>query len=494
VRTLIALFVPAIALASPLPPGARIQPRCPDHSCKSFVIADSAGVPIPFTSPQGFGANDIQAMYHIDPSLGDGLTVAVVDAYGYVDLEADLAVYRAQYGLPECKLATGCLTIYNNNGDTTPLAGDSDKGWIGETALDVQMVSAACPKCKIVVVQAATNGAGLEIGQNVARAKAVDAISNSWGGGENPNNLMQEGDYNNPGIGTFASTGDNGYDGGASYPATSAFVVAVGGTSFDGTTNTAWSGAGSACSVVIFKQPWAPNDVACTMRGAADVSAIADPQTGVASYIAKQGGWQEVGGTSAASPIVAAIFAAAGHADARPQFIYKHRDAFLDVVGGSTGTCGGPLCNGVPGWDGPTGVGIPDQSKLLAIGNAAGAGPAVAISFPSDAATVKQEFTIQVAPDPAALWVDIQVDGVRVERLGADPWTTSAPPMLADGKHTVTAIAYDLDHNSQTATVSVTIGDTAPKASGTCSAGGSGSAGGLVIVGLAALTARRRKR
>jgi MYXO-CTERM domain-containing protein len=146
------------------------------------------------------------------------------------------------------------------------------------------------------------------------------------------------------------------------------------------------------------------------------------------------------------------------------------------------------------GWDGPTGVGIPDQSKLVGIGNVVGAGPAVAISFPSDAATVKQEFTIQVAPDPAAMWVDIQVDGVRVERLGADPWTTSAPAMLADGKHTVTAIAYDLDHNSQTATVSVTIGDTPPKDEGICSAGGSGSAGGMVIVGLAALTTRRRKR
>jgi MYXO-CTERM domain-containing protein len=486
------LLVPTVAIASP-----RVVPRCPDHSCKSYVLADVDGSPLAFASPQGFGADAIQAMYHIDPSLGDGVTVAVVDAYGYEELEADLAVYRAQYGMAECKLATGCLTIYNNDGNTTPLAADSDKGWIGETALDVQMVSAACPKCKIVVVQAESPGGGLEIGQIVVKGKPVDTISNSWGGGEFPGTVNQEGDYNNPGIGTFASTGDNGFSGGAEYPATSAYVIAVGGTSFDGTTNTAWSGAGSACSSVIAKQVWGPNDAPCSMRAAADISAIADPQTGVASYIGKQGGWQEVGGTSAASPISAALFAAAGHADARPQFVYAHRDAFLDVVGGSTGSCGGgPICSGTPGWDGPTGVGIPDQSKLLAIGNMVGAGPPVTIAFPNDGATVKQEFTIQAAPDPTAMWVDVQVDGVRVERLNHDPWTTTAPPALAAGSHTVTVIAYDLDHNSQTATLAVTIGDptTPPKDDGICSAGGRGSAGGMVIVGLAAIAARRRKR
>ncbi|MEO8843882.1 MAG: S8 family serine peptidase [Kofleriaceae bacterium] len=349
-------LVPSVAIASP-----HAVPRCPDHSCKSYVLADVDGAPLHFSSPQGFGADAIQAMYHIDPSLGDGVTVAVVDAYGYDDLEADLAVYRAQYGLPTCTVASGCLTIYNNNGDTTPLAHDSDQGWIGETALDVDMVSAACPKCKIVVVQAASPGGGLEIGQLVVKGKPVDTISNSWGGGESAFTPSQEGDYNNAGIGTFAATGDNGFAGGASYPATSAYVIAVGGTKFDGTTNTAWSDAGSACSSVIAKQVWGPSDAPCSMRAAADLSAIADPQTGVASYIAKQGGWTPVGGTSAATPIVAALFAAAGHADARPQFIYAHRDAFIDVVGGNSGACGGPLCEGVTGWDGPTGVGIPDN-------------------------------------------------------------------------------------------------------------------------------------
>lgn len=485
------LLVPTVAIASP-----RVVPRCPDHSCKSYVLADVDGSPLAFASPQGFGADAIQAMYHIDPNLGDGVTVAVVDAYGYDELESDLAVYRAQYGLPECKLATGCLTIFNNNGDTTPLAHDSDQGWIGETALDVDMVSAACPRCKIVVVQAASPGGGLEVGQSVVRGKPVDTISNSWGGGESAITPSEEGDYNNPGIGTFAATGDNGFVGGASYPGTSAYVIAVGGTKFDGTTNTAWSDAGSACSSVIAKQVWGPNDAPCSMRAAADISAIADPQTGVASYIAKQGGWSAVGGTSAATPIAAALFAAAGHADARPQFIYAHRDAFIDVVGGTSGSCGGPLCNGVTGWDGPTGVGIPDQSKLAAIGNVVGAGPPVTIAFPNDGAVVKQEFTIQAAPDPTTMWVDIQVDGVRVERLNLDPWTTTAPPALAAGSHAVTVIAYDLDHNSQTATVAVTIGDpTAPPDNeGICSAGGRGSAGGMVIVGLAAIAARRRKR
>ena len=486
----LALLLLGSALASASP--NTVVPRCPDHSCKSFVLADENGSPLSFAAPIGFGAPDIQAQYHIDPSLGAGITVAVVDAYGYTEIESDLAVYRAQYGMPACTIASGCLTVYNENGDTTPLAADSDQGWIGETALDVQMVSAACPLCKIVVVQASSPGIGLEGGQNVVRAKDVDTISNSWGGGESAQTPISEGDYNNPGIGTFASTGDNGFAGGPNYPATSAYVVAVGGVRFDGTTTTAWSGAGSACSTAIQKQSWAPNDAPCLMRASADIAAIADPQTGVATYIGKQGGWQEVGGTSAATPISAALFAAAGHPDARPKFIYDHRTAFTDVVGGSTGACGGPLCNGTIGWDGPTGVGLPDQTKLLAIGNMAGAGPAVSIAYPPDKGTVQAGFSIQVAPDPTAQWVDIQVDGVRLARLGDDPWTVSTPTALGNGPHTITAIAYDADHNSQTATSAVTLGAVDSMQSGTCSAGGGG--GWLAIVGCAAFTALRRKK
>ncbi len=488
-RVALLLFVSSVASAAP----RYTKPLCPDHSCGTHVVTDPDGIPIhSATTPMGFGAPEIQAMYNIDPSLGDGVSVAVVDAYGYQDIESDLATYRTQYGLPPCTIASGCLTIYNNNGETAPLLGDSDQGWIGETALDIQMASAACPKCKLVVVQANSNGQGLRLAQSVARSLPVDVISNSFSGGEDPGVVGEESEYTPPGIGEFASTGDNGFAGGAGYPATSASVIAVGCTSFDGTTNTAWTGAGSACSKFIAKPSWAPADWTCTMRAGADVSAIADPQTGVAIYVKKQGGWQQVGGTSASSPLLAAMFAAAGHADARPSFVYAHRDAFQDVVGGSTGTCGTALCNAQAGWDGPTGVGIPLQNKLVAIGNVPGAGPAVQITFPTDGGTVKKAFSIQVAPDPAAVWVDIQIDGQRVERLDADPWTTSAPSALADGKHTITAIAYDGDHNSQTQVIAVTLGASSSSDGG----GGCSTTRGadLGLVGIVLAFGLRRRR
>jgi hypothetical protein len=478
----------ASASAGPL----SYRPLCADHSCKGYVAVDTDGAPLQFAAPTGFTAPQLQAMYNVDPSLGEGLTIAVIDAFGYQDLESDLATYRSQFGLPACAVASGCLTILNNAGDTTPLLGDSDTGWIVETALDVQMVSAICPKCKIVVVQTNGGGNGLEVGQIVARALDVDTISNSWGGSEFPGDLGAEADYNNPGIGTFASTGDLGFDAGPQYPASSAYVVAVGGVSFDGTTTKAWGGAGSGCSTLIPIQPWAPQEAACGMRAYADIAALADPATGVAVFNAKQGKWQIIGGTSAASPIAAAMFAAAGHADARPAFVYRHRDAFTDITVGSNGTCG-PLCDAMTGWDGPTGLGIPDQAKLRAIGNVAGAGPAITMSFPKAGANVTAKFTIQAVPDPATTaWVDVAIDGVRITKLGADPWTTSAPGSLADGSHVVTVTAYDLDHNSQTATATVTLGAPPMPDPGICSA--TGRPGSLVLIGFAGWFARRRRR
>ena len=468
---------------------------CADHSCKGQVVVDERGEHIFSTFPQGFGANDLQAMYNIDPTLGDGITIAVVDAYGYQDLESDLAVYRQHYNLGDCTIASGCLTIVNNMGQTSPLPVDSDQGWIGETTLDVQMISAGCPRCKIIVIQADAAGAGLEVGQTVARRLQVDAISDSWGSQEFSGSLDSEGDYDNPGIGTFVSTGDGGYAGGTQYPSTSAFTIAVGGVSFDGTTTSAWNGAGSGCSAVIPKQTWSPTDAPCATRAVADISAIADPMTGVAVYNAKQGQWTVAGGTSAAAPLSAAIFAAAGHGDARAAFIYKHRTAFTDVTTGSTGSCGGgTLCTAVPGWDGPTGVGTPDQAMLKAIGNVAGAGPAVTITYPPDGATVEPGFSVQAAPDPdTTAWIEIQIDGQRMSRLDADPWTTTTPSTVPLGSHTITVIAYDLVHDSQMATATVTVG----KDSGGGGGGGGGCStgsadGGIVLVLLACAGLRRR--
>jgi hypothetical protein len=484
------LLLPALALAEP-----RYAPVCPDHSCKSVVQLDDQGKVRAFNSPSGYEPADLQMMFDVDPTLGAGKTVALVDAFGYQELEADLAVYRSQFNLPACTVASGCLTILNSDGQTSPLGSDTDQGWIQETALDVDMVSAACPLCKIVVVQAAAAGVdGLQIGQLIAAKLDVDAISDSWGGAEDPSDPSNEPDYDNAGIGTFVSSGDDGFGGGAAYPATSAFVIAVGGIEIDGSDVDAWADAQSGCSAQIQKQSWAPPAAPCSMRAFADISAFAAPGPGVATYVL--GAWSPVGGTSAASPFSAALFTAAGHGDARAPFVYKHADAFTDITMGTSGTCGSILCEGAVGWDGPTGLGTPDQAKLVAIGNVAGAGPTPMIGYPSDGATVSAGFTIEMASTDTAVWTQVQIDGSNVARLATAGMTT-APLTVTDGAHTLTFTSYDEDHNSGSASIDITVGDDMTMGGGgggggCCSVGGSGPSS--VLLGVVGLLALRRRR
>jgi len=153
--------------------------------------------------------------------------IAIVDAYGYAGAEADLAVYRAQYGLPPCTTANGCFIKRDQRGGTAyPRA---NTGWAQEQALDLDMASAMCPNCKILLVQADTPSFGnLAAAVNFAATyPGVKAISNSYGGGEAGSSAYNSA-YSHPGIAITASTGDSGF--GASFPATSPTVIAVGGT------------------------------------------------------------------------------------------------------------------------------------------------------------------------------------------------------------------------------------------------------------------------
>src|SRR5262249_55988033 len=161
---------------------------------------------------------------------------------------------------------------------------------------------------------------------------------------------------NHPGIGVFASSGDSGF--GVEFPASSQYVVAVGGTSLAkssgtsrGWVETAWNGAGSGCSGFISKPSW-QKDTGCSKRMEADVSAVADPNTGVAVYQTFGAtGWVVYGGTSVASPVVASIYAVTGHAaDANPAALsYNNPTMFFDVTSGSNGSCSQSYqCNAGP--------------------------------------------------------------------------------------------------------------------------------------------------
>ena len=168
--------------------------------------------------------------------------------------------------------------------------------------------------------------------------------------------------------------------------ATSKYVTAVGGTSLKTASNTrGWSetvwnttsyteGAGSGCSQYVAK-PAFQNSIStgCSKRAEADVSAVADPATGVAVYQTYGGsGWAVYGGTSAASPIIASVYALAGtpgSSDVPNTYPYAHTGNLNDVTSGSNGTCGAPLCTAGTGWDGPTGLGTPNGVAAFKAGS-----------------------------------------------------------------------------------------------------------------------------
>ena len=318
---------------------------------------------------------DLHSAYKLPTTGGANQTVAIVDAGDDATAETDLAVYRTTYGLPACTTANGCFHKVNQRGAATPLP--TDQGWGVEIALDLDMVSAACPQCKILLVEG-DSASFDDLGASVNEAVALGAneVSNSYGGAESNGIAAYASYYTHPGTAIVASSGDSGY-GIPSAPAEFTSVVAVGGTSLTkaantrGWTETAWAsdggGAGSGCSAWIAKPAW-QTDPNCPGRMIADVAADADPQTGPAVYGTTDGltGWNIVGGTSASSPFIAGVIALAGNPQKFPNasaFYTDHRGVF-DVVGGNNITgmdCGGDYqCNAVPGYDGPTGWGTPD--------------------------------------------------------------------------------------------------------------------------------------
>ncbi|HVS47216.1 MAG TPA: peptidase S8 [Verrucomicrobiae bacterium] len=321
-------------------------------------------------TPSGFGPSSLQSAYNLPSSTaGTGQTVAIVDAYNDPNAEADLGVYRAQYGLAACTTANGCFRKVSQTGTTKYPRNNG--GWAQEESLDLDMVSAICPNCHILLVEA-TSATNANLGTAVNEAAALHAteISNSYGGGESGSSNSA---YNHAGIIITASAGDSGT--GAQQPASYATVVAVGGTTLTKSSNsrgwseTAWSGTGSGCSAYVAKPSW-QTDKGCTKRSETDVSAVADPNTGVAVYdsYAYQGyqGWLVFGGTSVSSPLMASVYALAGNAASlnAAQSIWQHggTSALNDVTSGSNGSCSGSypyICKAGVGYDGPTGWGTP---------------------------------------------------------------------------------------------------------------------------------------
>jgi len=337
--------------------------------CNAQTMVNDNGAKPNASSPSGLNPADIQSAYKLSGS--STATVAIVDAYDDPNAEADLGVYRSQFGLPACTTANGCFKKVSQTGTTKyPRA---NAGWAVEISLDMDMVSAACPTCHILLVEASSNSfANLAAAVNyAATVPGVKAISNSYGGSDS----AETSSYNHPGIAITASSGDSGY--GAQSPASYPHVIGVGGTSLTrnsstrGWTESAWSGAGSGCSTLNAKPSWQTSVTQCSGKAISDVSAVADPNTGVSVYdsTSYQGtvGWSVWGGTSAASPIIAAVYALSGNTTGYPASItWANSAGLFDVTTGSNGTCSPSIwCHAGTGWDGPTGLGTPNGTSAF---------------------------------------------------------------------------------------------------------------------------------
>jgi hypothetical protein len=459
-----------------------LTPTTAAARARTHPLAMTSSRPIQPASAAGgaFGLRpqDLHTAYQLPTTAASGQTVAIVDAYNDPNAEADLKVYDKEFPLPECTEGNRCFRQVNQNGEAGNLPFpesqealtaseatcaeeasatacqevEEAKGWAVEISLDIEVAHATCQNCHIALVEASSPSyEDLEAAENTAAQLGATEVSNSWGGGEpTPDSPA----FNHPGIVITASAGDAGYlnwmaaesveRGFPVYPASSPHVVAVGGTrlTLSNPANTwqseaVWNGhgaGGGGCSRKFNAQPWQSNvlawsSVGCGERRAvADVSAVADPYTGVAVYDSQPGQegetWRALGGTSLSSPLIASVFALAGGAhgaDYPAETLYENEvklpGSLHDIVSGSNGKCAKrpkesgisgcepseeaatscsskAICLARPGYDGPTGVGTPDGIAAFQPSGAKGS-PEVLTPTPSESPPSSQTTTGQ---------------------------------------------------------------------------------------------------
>jgi subtilase family serine protease len=337
--------------------------------CDAKVMADGTGAPQVTTSPTGLTPIQLVRAYGLASAAArpSTQTVAVVVAFDDPKAEADLGTASSTFGLPSCTTTNGCFHKVDQTGGTSYPT--FDEGWALEASLDLQTIHAVAPNAHILLVEAKTNSlTDLMTAESYAAAHATE-VNNSWGSVEiSFVDKIFDAVFNKP-VPITVSTGDNGF--GVEWPSSNTFVTAVGGTTLnvDASGNrlseSAWSGSGSGCSSYVPKPPW-QHDTGCPRRTVADVSADADPNTGMSVYDSAgyqgQFGWFVVGGTSLASPIIAATYADAfGLPTKYAVRPYLLPTALHDITAGSNGVCTPSyLCNAGTGYDGPTGLGTPN--------------------------------------------------------------------------------------------------------------------------------------
>jgi subtilase family serine protease len=346
--------------------------------CHADVRTDARGVPLTTAAPAGLAPTDLQQAYSLTalPGATTSPIIAIVDAYGYPTAAADLAHYRAAFRLPPCGAGTGakqCLRVVNERGRTASLP-RANAGWGEEQATDLDAASATCPSCRLLLVEADSSSLpDLAAAADEAAKMGANVVSASFGAPDYADAHAYDAAFQHAGVRVVASSGDDGF--GVSYPASLPHVVAAGGTSLmradvtRGFVERAWTGAGSGCATLVRKPAW-QHDAGCRHRTVADISADADPDTGIAVFdsasTSGHGGWLTVGGTSVAAPLIAGIEAGAQVLWGRPAAWnvepppWRNAASVRDVRGGSNGVCAPSyLCASGIGYDGPTGLGTP---------------------------------------------------------------------------------------------------------------------------------------
>jgi subtilase family serine protease len=315
----------------------------------TLVSTSKALTVSPFADPTGGSAPydpaNLHSAYNLPTTASGTPTVGIVDAFNDPDLSSDLATYRSEWGLSSCTTSNGCLKIASQTGSTTKLP-STNESWGVEESLDLDMVSAICENCHIVLVEASSaSNANLGAAANEAVKLGAIAVSNSYGESEFSGEASDcSSFYQHNDVAVTASTGDGGP--GVEYPSVCPTVIGVGGTTLNSNgTETAWNtssteGSGGGCSSFIAIPTWQSSSVTgCSKRAVADVSADADPNTGVFVFDSfGEGGWLEVGGTSESSPIIASVFALAGNVSTTttPATLpWAHRSSLFEVGGTS---------------------------------------------------------------------------------------------------------------------------------------------------------------
>jgi subtilase family serine protease len=393
-------------------PATHGQAMC--HSQYRSDIAVNGNPATPVTSIQGYHPADLQDAYGLTAAAataGSDQNVAIVVAYHNPNLSSDLNVYRATFGLPTCLSANappapgGGLLGGLLGGPPAPSAGPPapgggpgaapaagpgaiknclnvvwqaggnkwsgkgkgpsyDPNWGTEEVLDAEMVSAVCPNCSITVYESRdAQISNLASAAEAAADNGATEVSNSYTLPETPDLAQYAQDYVAPGVPMTASAGDQGY--GPGFPATLPTVTAVGGASLVhaamGWGEAVWPGTGSGCSGFAAKPSW-QTDTGCKNRTVNDLAVDADPATGVAAYVSAVGGWAVFGGTSIGAPMVAGMYALAenGSNINDASSLYANANSFAPVAARANGTCyPNYLCTGGPGYDGPSGLGMP---------------------------------------------------------------------------------------------------------------------------------------